>query len=340
MKKLMAVLLTAILATALFTACGKEEVQVETPAKVEEVKEEAAATETATEDVDAVTTASIVDNGDAVVAALSADGTWIVATLNDTTTDKEIVVEGLFYNKDDKDSNIYRKLALYTQDEDHKIIDQFSLTAPKMTVKSENFRIQGGTFKGDVYVEATGFNLSSSATVDGNIYFASKELLDTFTLTDSSVVTGMLTVDGVDVVSTASLVTDTDSLVNALSADGTWIVAIYNNMTFKADLVVDGVFYNKDDTTSNLYRKLALYTQDADHNITASFTLSAPSLTVKSENFKIQGGTFKGDVYVEAPGFTVSKGSVDGNVYFATQELMDSMVADESGVITGVVEVK
>ena len=30
-------------------------------------------------------------------------------------------------------------------------------------------------------------------------------------------------------------------------------------------------------------------------------------MTVKSENFKIQGGTVKGDVYVEANGFTVSR---------------------------------
>ena len=29
-------------------------------------------------------------------------------------------------------------------------------------------------------------------------------------------------------------------------------------------------------------------------------------MTVKSENFKIQGGTVKGDVYVEANGFTVA----------------------------------
>ncbi len=347
MKKFLALVLTVIMATALLTACGKEEApatETKTETKTETAAEttvETPATEpAATEDVDALTTASIVDNGDAVVTALSAEGTWIVATLNDTTTDQEIIVDGVFYNKDDTTSNIYRKLALYTQDEDHKIIDQFTLTAPKMTVKSENFRIQGGTFAGDVYVEAAGFNLGSSATVDGNIYFASKELLDTFALTDSSVVTGTLQVDGVDVVSTASLVTSTDSLISALSADGTWIVAIYNNMTFKSELVVDGVFYDKDDTTKDLYRKLALYTQDADRNITASFTLAAPSLTVKSENFKIQGGTFKGDVYVEAPGFTISKGSVDGNVYFVTQELMDSMVADESGVVTGVLEVK
>jgi cytoskeletal protein CcmA (bactofilin family) len=335
MKKILSLLLVLTLLVTLFVGCGKED-DAATDTTPDATPDAAADGDA----VDAVTTASIVDNGDAVVAGLSADGTWIVATLNDISTDKEIVVDGLFYNKDDETSNIYRKLGLYTQDEDHNITAQFSLTAPKMTVKSENFNLQGGTFVGDVYVEANGFQVGKSATVDGTIYFASKEALDTFVLTDSSVVTGALVVDGVDVVSTASLVTSAQDLISALSADGTWIVATYNNMVIKQDLVVDGLFYNKDDETSDIYRKLALYTQDEDRNITASFTLSAPTLTVKSENFKIQGGTFKGDVIVEAPGFTISKGSVDGNVYFASQELMDSMVADETGIVTGVMEVQ
>lgn len=326
MKKLLAVVLTLIMSVALFTACGKEEA----PATTEAV------TEAATEAVDAVTAASIVDNAEALMAAVSADGAWIAATLNDITLDKDLLVEGEFMHNDVID----RKLALYTQDEDHKITGQFTVTAPKMIVKSENFRLTGGTFKGDVYVEALGFTLDKSSTVDGNIFFASKELLDTFIVSDTSVVTGTISADGVDVVTSASLVTDTTSLQNALSADGTWIVAIYNNMTLKSDILVDGLFYDKDDTSKDIYRKLALYTQDADHNITASFTLTAPNMIVTSENFKIQGGTFVGDVYVEAPGFTISYGTVDGNVYFASQELMDAMVADETGIVTGVTEVK
>ncbi len=332
MKKILALLLTAILVAALFTACGKEEA-VETPAT--ETKEEAA-TEGTTEEVDAVTTASIVDNAADLIVAVSTDGAWLAATLNDITMDEDLVVEGEFISKE----KIDRKLALYTQDEDRNITAQFTVTAPKLIVKSENFRITGGTFKGDVYVEAPGFKLDKSSTVDGNIYFASKELLDTFTVSDTSIVTGTIQVDGVDVVTSASLVTSVDGLVNGLSADGTWIVAVYNNMTLKSDIVVEGVFHDKADESKDLYRKLALYTQDADRNITASFTLAAPNMIVKSENFKIQGGTFKGDVIVEAPGFTIAKGSVDGNVYFASQELMDSMVMDDASSVTGVIELK
>lgn len=330
MKKIITLLLLAAFTMTILAACGKEEVAETTEATTETKTEET--TEAATEDVDAVTTASIVDNGEALLVALSSEGAWIAATLNDIEIDKDVVVDGEFTNKE----KIDRKLALYTQDEDHKITAQFTLTAPKLVVKSENFRITGGTFKGDVYVEAKGFKLDKSSTVDGNIYFASKELLDTFIVTETSNVTGTIQVDGVDVVTSASLVTDVDGLVKGLSADGTWIVATYYNMTSKEDIVVEGEFISKE----KIARKLALYTQDADRNITASFSLSAPKLIVKSENFKIQGGTFVGDVYVEANGFQISKGTIDGNVYFSSQEFMDSMVEDETGVVTGVKEVQ
>ena len=182
MKKYLTLILTVAVLATLLSGCGSK------PAATTEATT-AVATE-ATTGVDTVTTASIVDNADAVIAGLSADGTWIVATLNNLSTDKEIIVDGLFYNKDDTTSNIYRKLALYTQDADHKIIDSFTLTAPKMTVKSENFKIQGGTFIGDVYVEANGFNLNA-ATVTGNVYFASQEYMDSFVTDDVSVITGV-----------------------------------------------------------------------------------------------------------------------------------------------------
>ena len=189
MKKTISLLLAFLLAMTLFVACGNDE-----NATNEDTTNEDATTEetgdTTEEDVDVVTTASIVDNGDAVVAGLSADGTWIVATLNDTETDQDIMVEGLFYDKDDESKDIYRKLALYTQDEDHNILDQFTLTAPKMVVGSENFKIQGGTFVGDVYVEANGFTVGKEATVEGNIYFASQEYMDSFVLDETAEVTG------------------------------------------------------------------------------------------------------------------------------------------------------
>ncbi|MCM3361906.1 polymer-forming cytoskeletal protein [Niallia sp. MER TA 168] len=155
------VLLASILAGALLTACGNTE---------SEPKEEKAE-----ESADVVTTASIVNEADALTSALSENGTWIVATLQDLTVDSDIVVAGEFHDKGDAAKDIYRKLALYTQDDDRNIIDSFTLTAPKMTVQSENFKIQGGTFAGDVYVEANGFTVDATAKVDGNVYYKSDE---------------------------------------------------------------------------------------------------------------------------------------------------------------------
>lgn len=333
MKKLLTLLLTLSLMATLFIGCGSDE-PAEEAASNETATEETAeeTTEETTEEADVVTTASIVTEGSALIPALSADGAWLAATLNDIEISEEIVVDGQFEHREAID----RKLALYTQDEDHVITAQFTLTAPKMTVKSENFRITGGTFKGDVYVEAPGFKLDKSSTVDGNIYFASKELMDSFVVTETSKVTGQIYIDGVDVVTTASITTDVNTLVNGLKADGFWLVAALNNMTTNEEVVVEGEFIHREEVA----RKLALYTQDEERNITASFTLTAPKLIVRSENFKLQGGTFVGDVIVEANGFHIVNGTVEGNVYFASQEYMDSMVEDESGSVTGEIAVQ
>ena len=141
----------------------------------------------------------------------------------------------------------------------------------------------------------------------------------------------------VDVVTTASIVNDADSVVNGLSKDGVWIVATLNDITLKEDLMVEGEFTDDGDVV----RKLALYTQDEDRNITASFTLTAPKMIVKSENFKIQGGTFKGDVYVEANGFQISKQQIiEGNLIFKTQEYMDSFIMKDDAKVTGSMKVE
>lgn len=147
-----------------------------------------------------------------------------------------------------------------------------------------------------------------------------------------------------DVVTTASLVNEADALVNALSKDGTWIVCTLSDVSTDKELVMEGDFHNKNDAAEDLYRKLGLYAQDADHKVTARYTLTAPKLTIKSPNAKIQGGTFKGDVYVEANGFTVQDATIDGNVYFASQEYKDSFVLPTEegkvGTVTGTMEVK
>lgn len=134
---------------------------------------------------DAITTASIVNTPEDFRRAISSDGTWIVAILQDMDFDKEIIIDGDFTRNDE----LYRKLAFYTQDENRKVTARYTLSAPKMVVRSPNTRIQSGIFKGDVYVEATGFHLVD-AVVEGNIIFSSQEYLDSFSTDETSRVTG------------------------------------------------------------------------------------------------------------------------------------------------------
>lgn len=139
---------------------------------------------------DAVTSASIVDTPEGFLDATGSDGTWIIATLSDLTIDEEVVVAGEFTRNDE----LYRKIALYAQDENRTVTDRYTVTAPRLVVRSPNTRIQSGTFRGDVYVEADGFHLVD-ATVDGDVIFADAELQETFTLDDASEVTGSVEVD-------------------------------------------------------------------------------------------------------------------------------------------------
>lgn len=125
-----------------------------------------------TEDV--VTSASISDKPEVIASALAADGNWLAAATGDITFDTDLVVDGEFHDKDDASAAIYRKLALHTQDEKFNILENFTLTAPKVIVNSENFVVFYGTIKGDIEVNANGFALIGTK-VDGNITFTKEE---------------------------------------------------------------------------------------------------------------------------------------------------------------------
>lgn len=135
---------------------------------------------------DATTTASIVNTEEDFEKALSADGTWIIAALRDVSFNKDLVLDGDFKNSKDKTQ---RKIALYTQDENRVVTNRFTLTAPRLTIKSPAASIQHGTFKGDLYVETNDFQLVD-ATVDGNIYFINDDAKKGFTMDKESKVTG------------------------------------------------------------------------------------------------------------------------------------------------------
>ncbi len=298
------------------------------------------------ETVDIVSTASMVTDAEGFKAAITENGRWIICPLNDISINEVLVVEGTFYNKDDTTSDIYRKLGFYAQDENHTVTERYTVTAPRLVIKSPNTRIQGGTFVGDVYVEANGFSLQD-ATIQGNLYFTSQEYMNSCKIVSDAgkegEVTGTIEVSVIDVVSTASMVTDAEGFKAAITENGRWIICPLNDITIDEVLVVEGTFFNKDDITSDIYRKLGLYAQDENHTVTERYTVTAPKMIIKSPNTKIQGGTFVGNVYVEANGFSVQDATVQGNIYFASQEFMDSCVivkdSGKEGIVTGTMEV-
>lgn len=143
-----------------------------------------------------------------------------------------------------------------------------------------------------------------------------------------------------DVVSTASISDDPAVLEKAMSADGNWIVAATGDVTFSNDVTIAGEFHDKDDASADIYRKIALYSQDDDRNVTAEYTITVPTLIIESENTNIVHGTIKGDVLVKANGFVLDGAKVEGNVTFEKQEYQDSAKLDENDAsVTGDVTV-
>ena len=318
MKKLMTLLMMLMMAT-LLVACGGDDT-------AEENGDDNAAVDNGSDATTAPTESNITDEASLLDAV--ENGGWIVIFTEDMETSEELVLA-----PGEQDGEPARKLALYTQDEDRNITDQFTLTTPKLTVQGENTRIQGGTLKGDVYVEANGFSIPDG-TIDGNLYFASEEYEASADLSGGTV-TGSVEVEGADVTTapTQSNITDEASLLDAVE-NGGWIVIFTEDMETSEELVLA-----PGEQDGEPARKLALYTQDDERNITAQFTLTTPKLTVQGENTRIQGGTLKGDVYVEANGFSLPKGTIDGNLYFASEEYQESADLSE-GEVTGSVEVQ
>lgn len=179
--------LTLVFSFSLFAGCG----QKQAPQQQGQQQQPPQTTPPETTP-DVTTTASIVDNAAAFEKAMSSTGTWIIATVKDITFDKPVILDGEFKNgkKDDAGKDIIqRKIALYAQDDNRNVTARYTLTAPKLTIQSPNARIQSGTFKGDLYVSETNFELVD-ATVDGNVYFTNNEAKNTFKMDGKSKITG------------------------------------------------------------------------------------------------------------------------------------------------------
>jgi hypothetical protein len=146
-----------------------------------------------------------------------------------------------------------------------------------------------------------------------------------------------------DAVTSASIVDNAAAFEKAISGTGTWIICLTKDLTIDKDISLDGEFKNgKKDTAGKdiIQRKVALYSQDENRTITARYTLAAPKFTITSPQASIQHGTFKGDLYVSVKDFSLVDTTVDGNVYFTTDEAKSTFKMDATSKVTGVQEVK
>jgi len=268
--------------------------------------------------------------------AVGPDGSWIILFEDDLTVGEPITVAGEVYEDEDADAP-RRKLALYAQDADRNVTARYTLTAPRLIVDHANTRVQAGVIAGNVFVQADGFELVSGATINGNLYFESQAQRDSANIDDSSTVMGEISVGGVDAVSraTETTVTAAGELQDALGPNGPWIILFEEDLEVDDEVTIFGAVY-EDDGAEAPRRKLALYAQDADRNVTARYTLTVPRLIVHHKNTRVQAGTIAGDVYVEEEGFELtSGGTIDGDLTFASEELRDSATIDDSSTVTG-----
>jgi len=146
-----------------------------------------------------------------------------------------------------------------------------------------------------------------------------------------------------DAVTSASIVDNAAAFEKAIGTNGTWIIAITKDVKLDKEITLEGEYKNgKKDTAGKdiIQRKVALYSQDENRNITARYTLTAPKFTIKSPEASIQHGTFKGDLYVSVKNFQLVDATVEGNVYFTSEDIKKSFSMDEKSKVTGKQEVK
>ena len=288
---------------------------------------------------DVVTSASPKESGvgDDLINGLKADGYWIFSILNDITLTTDLHIDGDFHSRDDQAQPLYRKLSLYAQDSDRNVTAEYLLAVPNVYVTSTNMRIQCGLVRGNIFVDAMGFELYD-AVLEGDLTFATREQMDSAKL-GRGTINGTVFVGNADAVTAASPKESASpvSITHALSDDGFWIFAALDDITLTEELVVGGTFHRRGDPTQDIYRKLALYAQNAERQVTAEYTLTVPKMTVESPGFSVQIGTVKGDIYVNADDFELTA-TLEGNLTFATQAQMDSAKLDDA-TITGTVSV-
>lgn len=144
---------------------------------------------------------------------------------------------------------------------------------------------------------------------------------------------------GTDVVSGPTRAKDEATFEDRISKDGTWIIIVENDLTFTKDLTVDGTFKKEGEDTPSRVLALVVY-KEGTREIDKKYTLTVPNLVINSESTLIEYGIIKGDVYVQTEGFTTLDVEIDGNLYFATEDLKNAFALDEDSEVSGEIGVR
>lgn len=130
--------------------------------------------------------------------AISLKEDYSITIKNDIEANNELIMEGDFSKTDtteeNKVSHIGRELNLFYIDTSNNRINSYTLSVPKLVIKSNDTTIRGGKIKGDIYVESNGLILDDTK-VEGNIYFKDKKNKDSFKLENTASVSGNIEIE-------------------------------------------------------------------------------------------------------------------------------------------------
>lgn len=145
-----------------------------------------------------------------------------------------------------------------------------------------------------------------------------------------------------DVVTSPSRANSPESFDSAIN--NSWIVIVENDLQLTNDITLKSGFKKTNSEENGKLvdapRVLVIFSKDESGNVKDLYTLTVPRLTILDEGTKLEGGTLKGDVYVDANNVVLQQIKIDGNVYFKDENSKTSFVIDENSQVTGSMEIK
>ena len=138
-------------------------------------------------------------------------------------------------------------------------------------------------------------------------------------------------------VETTSTVSTPAAFEKAISSNGTCIILATKNMAIYKDLIVNGEYKNgkKDASGKDILERKIDFRQDKDKTMTARLSLTVPKLTINSPQTNIAHGIIKGNIYVSSNNFQLIDTTVNGNVYFTTDQTKSTFKMDTKSKVTG-----